>query len=1280
MTYKLQPQFRLAPLSFVIAAALSSSHTVFAEPSFKSGNADVTAVGKDTIVNVTASEYETLQWDSFNLDRDESVTFNQLSTNSVVVNQIAQTSASKVFGTINANGHVYLVNTNGFVFNNSTNINTAGFLASTFTTTLNGSDDQLTISGDSTGNIDIQGFNTGESNQYIAFYSPNMTFDTDTEDSEINLGQGNAYFHTASGLQSGTIQIAGLPTGFAIDSSALTNTQENITINNGTKVELTGENSKIIINQNSLNTILSSAVRIPETFKASDIILASNEDIRLETSQNFNGSTISRFELQTAGNIVIENNIFGSDLSLILSSGVGATNNISEVSVSYDDQANYIPSRLGGSGGLDKLVINTNTLTDSKSINTNELYINGNLNINTSDGQFSINALDQLTIEGNIGFSGLSTPDNVTLRSQNMTLHGISTGSEAIDYLTIFTDNLNISGNYGTITNFNLTKNTLNGENEIGVTLGGDLTILGDNINLNNSHFSSENNSSYNLIFGNTDNTYKSLSLNKVSSETGFKFKSLVFYLDDQSSGLNIGGSLSSSNFNVNVNSAGIAKITLGSDFELSGIKQFSTKNTSISSEFYGLSLFAQSGLSSTAEIYNIDTNSLTTTGFTSTYLFGTDYIMESGSFSIDSDSIEYQSDSAINITTTSGSVYLSSLFDAANQDVNINTTSGSISLNGIDSAKNILINSGNINGNGSHQLEGEYIAPSSIRISRLENITNIGGITFESPSLDIQSSGLKSEGTIDINADTSEIGELNGKNIFMDHYSDGSSTTSNLHGNITASEDLDFNIDSIYVVDDISLSGNINLFDRKAYDGATLKYQNQDDSFGSSVSQFNGTENVTFKLSNPSIYLYDMGSLEALASLTISSPSDDHNGTLNFIIDAEDNMVVPNIAGTQGLSILGDWTWTMPSGVTYNTDNYNLDLSGVTIKTDGTAAFDTGSGDLSLGEINASDLIIGDTNNLSIHGDWNLSKPENAYNFANVSSVTLFKDLIIGSEETPLNVDLTDTFIDGTYSLTIYSDQISLGTIGDNIALQNLSIYTGSDLTLTNDINLVGSIDISAANLTLNSDLRTTGLDININTLADITMSADSSLITENGSMSLVSETGNIDLAQLYAGESIWIESKVGSIKNIIDDYISDDSTSINITTSELTLLGKLGIGESVASPIVIDYKGTGAINAESDGNIYIANLADAPTNSSSRVFDSSSSNDIAIIDAYNQLQLSSLNAYIEPQYETTLGLIDHFSWQTVGEEKIKKIQRPSSTPNLYYGRDGWRLGYFGK
>ena len=81
-------------------------------------------------VNQT-SQRAVVNWDSFNVGKNASVTFNQPNANAVTLNRVTGATASLINGAMSANGQVILVNSNGVTFGKGAEINAAAVVAST---------------------------------------------------------------------------------------------------------------------------------------------------------------------------------------------------------------------------------------------------------------------------------------------------------------------------------------------------------------------------------------------------------------------------------------------------------------------------------------------------------------------------------------------------------------------------------------------------------------------------------------------------------------------------------------------------------------------------------------------------------------------------------------------------------------------------------------------------------------------------------------------------------------------------------------------------------------------------------------------------------------------------------------------------------------------------------------------------------------------------------------------------------------------------------------------
>ena len=99
---------------------MSATLPLLADPlptggSVVSGAAAITKTSDVMNINQSTSS-ATITWDSFSIGSGKTVNFIQPSSSSVALNKVLGSNPSHIFGTLNANGHVFLSNPNGILF------------------------------------------------------------------------------------------------------------------------------------------------------------------------------------------------------------------------------------------------------------------------------------------------------------------------------------------------------------------------------------------------------------------------------------------------------------------------------------------------------------------------------------------------------------------------------------------------------------------------------------------------------------------------------------------------------------------------------------------------------------------------------------------------------------------------------------------------------------------------------------------------------------------------------------------------------------------------------------------------------------------------------------------------------------------------------------------------------------------------------------------------------------------------------------------------------------
>ncbi len=154
------------------------------------GSASINAAGNTLTVN-QGSQYAIINWQGFSISMGELTKFIQPGADSAVLNRVVGGNLSEIYGSLQANGRVYLINPNGVLIGSSGVINTAGFLAST----LNVANDEFMAGG--------KLHFVGDSNASVV------------NKGTINSVRGNVYLIAAQVINEGTITASNGTAGLA---------------------------------------------------------------------------------------------------------------------------------------------------------------------------------------------------------------------------------------------------------------------------------------------------------------------------------------------------------------------------------------------------------------------------------------------------------------------------------------------------------------------------------------------------------------------------------------------------------------------------------------------------------------------------------------------------------------------------------------------------------------------------------------------------------------------------------------------------------------------------------------------------------------------------------------------------------------------------------------------------------------------------------------------------------------------------------------------------------
>lgn len=120
-------------ISLIVSTLLLGTTLLHSSPSggvITSGSAAITQNG--TITNINQSTQKaSINWSTFSIGSAETVNFNQPNTSSITLNRVIGNEKSVIDGALNANGQVWILNSNGVLFGKNAAINTSGILATT---------------------------------------------------------------------------------------------------------------------------------------------------------------------------------------------------------------------------------------------------------------------------------------------------------------------------------------------------------------------------------------------------------------------------------------------------------------------------------------------------------------------------------------------------------------------------------------------------------------------------------------------------------------------------------------------------------------------------------------------------------------------------------------------------------------------------------------------------------------------------------------------------------------------------------------------------------------------------------------------------------------------------------------------------------------------------------------------------------------------------------------------------------------------------------------------
>ena len=121
----------LVGVSVVALVAASSALANPLDPTVVTANVGIIGVGTTNVTINNNTLRSIVNWGDFSIGVGDKTTINQIAPNAAILNRVIGNNVSQIFGQLNSNGQVYLINEPGIVVGALGVVDTNGFVAST---------------------------------------------------------------------------------------------------------------------------------------------------------------------------------------------------------------------------------------------------------------------------------------------------------------------------------------------------------------------------------------------------------------------------------------------------------------------------------------------------------------------------------------------------------------------------------------------------------------------------------------------------------------------------------------------------------------------------------------------------------------------------------------------------------------------------------------------------------------------------------------------------------------------------------------------------------------------------------------------------------------------------------------------------------------------------------------------------------------------------------------------------------------------------------------------
>ena len=176
-----------------------------------SGTAKITTTPGTVTIN-QATTTASINWQDFSIAAGELTKFQVPSSTSATLNRVTGGNISAIYGTLQSNGQLYLINPNGIVVGATGKIDTAGFIASTlnFSDTQFGQQGDLNLTGASTAGVSNEGtIHASTGDVYLIAAQVDNSGTITAPKGTVGLAAGNSVLLQKAGDQHLFVQVDG---------------------------------------------------------------------------------------------------------------------------------------------------------------------------------------------------------------------------------------------------------------------------------------------------------------------------------------------------------------------------------------------------------------------------------------------------------------------------------------------------------------------------------------------------------------------------------------------------------------------------------------------------------------------------------------------------------------------------------------------------------------------------------------------------------------------------------------------------------------------------------------------------------------------------------------------------------------------------------------------------------------------------------------------------------------------------------------------------------------